>query len=77
MSGSVESIVTAIVEDEAWQGNLTDDERRLCVEWAERRLCEALGREKAYVHGILSSLNFMMRNNPIDRGDVIKAAFGA
>jgi hypothetical protein len=77
VNGSIEGVVTAIVEDEGWQGNLTNDEHRLCVEWAERRLREALGREKTYVCGILSSFNWMMRSNPIDRGDVIKTTFGA
>jgi hypothetical protein len=75
-NGSIDGVVMAIGEDEAWQGNLIDDERRQCLAWAERRLSEALEREKAYVRGILSTLNRLMECDPRDRADVIRAVLG-
>ena len=73
---SVGGAVTALVENEALWGNFMEGERRQCITWAERYLTEALGREAAYVRGILATLNHLLECDPLDRGDVIRAVLG-
>lgn len=75
-SGSVEGVITALSESEAWQGNMTDDERKICLVWAERRLSEVLTREASFIRGTLSTLNMLLRFNPLDRGKIIRAVLG-
>jgi hypothetical protein len=74
-SGSVASRTEAIIADEGWQDHLTADERRVCVEWAERRMFGALSAEATHVRGVLRLLNYIMGSNPLDRLDVIRAVF--
>ena len=73
---SVEDIVISIAENEAWQGNLTDPQRKLCLDWLENRLSEVVKREKAAILGTLSTINLLMGQDPLNPDDVLRALLG-
>jgi predicted DNA-binding ribbon-helix-helix protein len=73
----VEQLVGRLAEDEGWQGNLTDDERKAALDWARAQLRAQLRSQVSgwltAMRGRLRTLGALMNSDCIERAAVLQA----
>jgi len=69
----IEQLVGRLAEDECWQGNLTDDERKAALDWARTQLRSQVNEWFTAMRGRLRSLGALMNSDCIERAAVLEA----
>jgi len=69
----IEQLMGRLAEDESWQGNLTDDERKAALDWARGRLRSQVNEWLTTMRGRLRSLGALMGSDCIERAAVLQA----
>lgn len=77
MADAAEALVEGLQEDESWQGNLRDEERKFLLNWASVRLMSAFEAELVHVRGILRTCNQTLGGPALERIDVLRMLTGA
>lgn len=66
-------VVGRLAEDECWQGNLTDDERGMALDWARVQLRSQVSGWLAEMRARLQTLGALMSSDRIERAAVLQA----
>ena len=69
----IEQLVGRLSEDEGWQGNLTDEERKAALDWAREQLRSQVSEWLTAMRGRLRTLGALMSSNCIERDAVLDA----
>ncbi len=75
MDELVEALVAKLAENEAWQDNLTDNERKAALDWAREKLRHTAQDALIQVRANLRTLGLVMGPSPdfVCREDVLRA----
>jgi hypothetical protein len=71
-----EALITSLGETAAWQTNLDDDEKHICLTWAARQFDSAIRQARTHALAQLRTVNDLVGRPEITRSDVIKAVLG-
>jgi len=69
----IEQLMGRLAEDESWQGNLTDDERRAALDCARAQLRSQVSEWLTVIRGRLRTLGVLMSSDCIERAAVLQA----
>ena len=69
----IEQLVGRLAEDEGWQGNLTDEERKAALDWARVQLRSQVSEWLTAMRGRLRTLGALMSLDCIERAAVLQA----
>ena len=69
----IEQLMERLAEDESWQGNLTDEERKAALNWARVQLRTQVSEWLTAMRARLRTLGALMSSDCIERDAVLEA----
>lgn len=69
----IEQLMERLAEDEGWQGNLMDEERKAALNWARVQLRSQVSEWLTAVRARLRTLGALMNSDCIERAAVLEA----